>query len=382
MQHQEITDINTGTVQNMVLVAPVDIHGMGNGEDNLSSVDAHTATKIFEQGSRQGSGPTMSCFDLLAGLWVFMYERSVPHAQKEVEQNCLLDDLHASTQRLKTRRDEIQSRVRQQVLEAKRVQARRDPRAFRNRMIGIRRLRTQVDRIDTSIMAIENNVDEIVNTDVTKDIVESLKRSTQAMKNKGFNIGGPEGVQDTMDELQNELQSCQVCCPLFWGETMHDYDLIRVETNRKSQTPSTRVSTMQWGRLPLVVTGKMSQRMIWWMNSTCFSVKKGRRKSRNKRRHSVASQFHTTTPTCHRTTDPCLTSLLKTARLDQWKLWRMWRSTPMVSVQSMVQTLRTDTEPRRSPAIAPAWRHTHRYHLRVLSRDMDQVLLLVPRGIP
>lgn len=190
---------------------PIDIHGMGNGEDGLSSVDAHTATKIFtkETNGRQVSSPSASCFDLFAGLWVFMYERSVPHAQKEVEQNCLLDELYASTQRLKTRRDEIQSRVRQQILEAKRIQARKDPRSFKNRMVGIRRLRSQVDRIDTSIMAIENNVDEIVNTDVTKDIVESLKRSTQAIKNKGFNIGGVEGVQDTMEELQNELQMCQ-----------------------------------------------------------------------------------------------------------------------------------------------------------------------------
>lgn len=145
-------------------------------------------------------------------MWVFLYEKSVPQAQREVEQHILLDSLYTTIHRLKVRREDIHSRLRNQVLEAKRIQARRDPRSFKVKMTNVRRLRIQLDHIDSSITAIENNVDEIINTDVTKDILESLRMSTQGMKNKGSNMGGVEGVQDTMDELQNELQVCQVCC--------------------------------------------------------------------------------------------------------------------------------------------------------------------------
>lgn len=48
--------------------------------------------------------PPYSCFDVFAGLWVFLYERSVPRAQREAQQGFLLDELHSSTVRLRARR--------------------------------------------------------------------------------------------------------------------------------------------------------------------------------------------------------------------------------------------------------------------------------------
>lgn len=52
-------------------------------------------------------------------------------------------------------------------------------------------------------------MDEIINSDVTKDIIESLRRSTQAMKGGIMPVGGIDGIQETMDELQAELQASQ-----------------------------------------------------------------------------------------------------------------------------------------------------------------------------
>lgn len=102
---------------------------------------------------------------------------------------------------------DLHARLRQHILAAKSVHARNDKKGLRARMTGIRRLKGQVDRIDTSLVTIENNIDEIINSDVTKDIINSLQRSTEAMRNQGLPMGGIEGVQETMDDLQNELMA-------------------------------------------------------------------------------------------------------------------------------------------------------------------------------
>lgn len=104
---------------------------------------------------------------------------------------------------------DLHARLRQHVLMAKGVHARSDKKGLRARMTGIRRLKGQVDRIDTSLVTIENNIDEIINSDVTKDIINSLQRSTEAMRNQGLPMGGIEGVQETMDDLQSELTAAQ-----------------------------------------------------------------------------------------------------------------------------------------------------------------------------
>jgi hypothetical protein len=45
-------------------------------------------------------GPPQGCFDILATLWVYMYERALPkEAQVALEKDNVLDDLQASTDR-------------------------------------------------------------------------------------------------------------------------------------------------------------------------------------------------------------------------------------------------------------------------------------------
>lgn len=138
---------------------------------------------------------TPSCFDVFAGLWVFLYERSFPNAQHDAQQSYLLDELRQSTDRLKVRKDELCKRLRTSVMEAKKVHAKGDPKAFRNKMMGVRRVRLQMERIETSIDKIETNIDEIIHSDVTKDIIDSLRRSTLAMKGGIVPMGGVDGVQ-------------------------------------------------------------------------------------------------------------------------------------------------------------------------------------------
>ena len=112
-------------------------------------------------------------------------------------------------------------RLKTSVVEARGVHAKGDIKGFKNRMMGVRRVKLQMDRIDTSIEKIEINMDEIINSDVTKDIIESLKKSTVAMR-AGM-VGGIDGVQETMDDLQVELQVSQdVTDAIYNGLSQND----------------------------------------------------------------------------------------------------------------------------------------------------------------
>jgi hypothetical protein len=161
-----------------------------------ASVFDDTQQKVARHSVYRGA---MSCmpplFELFAGLWVFLYEQAVPKARSEAQQGLLLDELHASTAKLRIRRDELHARIKASAADAKKVHAKGDTRGLKSRLIVIRRLRTQVERIESSLLTIETNIDEIINSDVTREIIDSLRRSTEAMKGQVLPMGGVEGVQ-------------------------------------------------------------------------------------------------------------------------------------------------------------------------------------------
>lgn len=109
--------------------------------------------------------------------------------------------------RLKARKGELESRLRCSLKEVKKLYLNGDTKAVRSKMSTIRKLQCQKQNIAVSLETIENNVDEIANSDMTQDIINSLKRSTEAMKLHCVPAGGVDGIQETMDDLQTELQN-------------------------------------------------------------------------------------------------------------------------------------------------------------------------------
>ena len=78
----------SSTTPTLYLEPPVDVHGMGNSEIDG---DNATGSSLTAAATRSSSGRTTflservpTCFDVFASLWVNIYERSVPHAQREV----------------------------------------------------------------------------------------------------------------------------------------------------------------------------------------------------------------------------------------------------------------------------------------------------------
>lgn len=200
MEEIRITGIAPNNQQSLEKRADHDI------DDTQQKIARHSAYSGVYRGAMSCMPPL---FELLAGLWVFLYEQAVPSARSEAQQGILLDELHASTAKLRIRRDELHARIKASAADAKKVHAKGDTKGLRSRLIVIRRLKTQVERIESSLLTIETNIDEIINSDVTREIIDSLRRSTEAMKGQVLPMGGVEGVQETVDDLQAEMAASQ-----------------------------------------------------------------------------------------------------------------------------------------------------------------------------
>lgn len=94
----------------------------------------------------------------------------------------------------------------------------RDPQTFRQRCAGVRRLKGQLDKMDASITAIECNVDQVLHSDITRDIVDSFRQSIAAIRSSGTQLGTPDTINDFMDELQTELQNATDITDALYGK--------------------------------------------------------------------------------------------------------------------------------------------------------------------
>lgn len=146
-----------------------------------------------------------TCFSIISSLWVYLYEQLVPDAYYSTAHGHNVDELHRSVARLHDKRQDLHSRLVTWVADARRC--RRDPKVFRNKVYSIRRLKSQLDKMDSCIATIESNLDQVLHSDITRDIMESFKKSMVAIKSSGTQLGPPDSVNDLMEEMQNELQS-------------------------------------------------------------------------------------------------------------------------------------------------------------------------------
>lgn len=182
-----------------------------------------------------------ACYSVVAAAWVWMYENLwSPKAYQTVAHGQNLDELLASVGRLHSKRQDLRDRLVSSVTDAKRCKQ-RDPRTFRQRCAGVRRLKGQLDKMDASIAAIECNVDQVLHSDITRDIVDSFRQSIAAIRSSGTQLGTPDTINDFMDELQTELQNATDITDALYGKAsstgellggagdldLHDDDLVR-----------------------------------------------------------------------------------------------------------------------------------------------------------
>ena len=180
-------------------------------ENTTSASDSRglsSSTSHHHHGADRGlcrSGRIPTCFDVFASVWVHAYELAVPSALEESKRHLLIGELHSSTAKLRQRRTELGQRLLQSLREVKRSHSKSGAKAVRSQMPAIRRLKGQIDRLDSSLSVIETNIDEIVNSDVTKDIITSLKRFNDTQ-----NIHTPPFVTKDFIPLLHYYCQCRI----------------------------------------------------------------------------------------------------------------------------------------------------------------------------
>lgn len=115
-----------------------------------------------KSGQRLSVQSSSICFGITASVWVCMYEYLFsPKAYHDMLHGNNMDELHGSVARLHDKRAEMRERLINSIADVKRL-GKRDPRILRSRVAAIRRLKAQLDRMDVSIGAIENNIDQVL----------------------------------------------------------------------------------------------------------------------------------------------------------------------------------------------------------------------------
>jgi hypothetical protein len=84
------------------------------------------------------------------------------------------------------------------------------------KMHAAKRLRAQIHQAEVSVLALDDNIDAIINSDIQRDIIGGLKWSTEAVRGYMEPMGGVEGVSETVSDLQTELDNAkQISDALF-----------------------------------------------------------------------------------------------------------------------------------------------------------------------
>lgn len=95
------------------------------------------------------------------------------------------------------------------MLDAKKAFTRRDMKIVKAKMHASKRLRAQIHDIEVSAIALDDNIDAIINSDIQREIIGGLKWSTEAMRDQMVPMGGVEGVSETVSDLERELQNAK-----------------------------------------------------------------------------------------------------------------------------------------------------------------------------
>jgi hypothetical protein len=147
-----------------------------------------------------------SCFDFFAALWVFSMEKVVPSMQKELHQTEIMDNLQQTQVKLNLRKQELHARLKDILEQATKAQLRKDIVVMRNRIVSAKRIKAQIQKMETASMILEDNMDTIVNNDMHKDIIASLQQATSTLKAQIMEIGGVDTVSEMMIDLDDEMQ--------------------------------------------------------------------------------------------------------------------------------------------------------------------------------
>lgn len=181
------------------------VHSMA--ESGAAAAPLFLQTSFLEKFLDRKQSNHNTCFDFFATFWVFGMEKMIPSIHKEVHQTEIMDNLQKTRSKMQLRKQELTQRLQDVLIEAKKLQRKRDVRALKNRILSAQRIKNQLQNIDNAILIMENNIDHILNNEVQRDMVASMQQATYAMKTQVMDIGGPESISEMMIDLDTEMRN-------------------------------------------------------------------------------------------------------------------------------------------------------------------------------
>ena len=139
-------------------------------------------------------------------MWVLSMEKMVPSMQREIQQTEIIDNLQHTQIKLTQRKKELQARLKDILQQAAKAQKRKDVHAMKNRIVSARRIKIQLQKMESASMILEDNMDSIVNNDMHRDVIYTLQQATSILKTQIMEIGGVESVSELMVDLDTEMQ--------------------------------------------------------------------------------------------------------------------------------------------------------------------------------
>lgn len=189
---------------------------------------AINSTGIPNNAAHAGS----TCFDFIASLWVVSMEKMVPSIEKEFVQeelmvsvcflsvfclmhSCLMyscltyftmqDTLQSTRSRIQARKMELSARLADILKDAQKLQGKKDLRTLKKRIVAAQKVKHQIEKMDNSILIMDDSIDAIINNEMDKDIIYSLQQSTARLKSQIAGIGGVDNITEVLNELNEEM---------------------------------------------------------------------------------------------------------------------------------------------------------------------------------
>ena len=113
--------------------------------------------------------------------------------------------MQSTRARIQARKMELTARFADILKDAKKLQGKKDLRTLKKRIVAAQKVKHQIEKMDNSILIMDDSIDAIINNEMDKDIIYSLQQSTARLKSQMAGIGGVDSITEVLNELNEEM---------------------------------------------------------------------------------------------------------------------------------------------------------------------------------
>lgn len=147
------------------------------------------------------------CFESMAAIWIYGKKKLLAEPMEQ-QVYAAQDNLDNVKKNMEIREKELQEQILKLGKEAIAKKKTGDLHAARIKTAERVRLQKRLDKLRSSINIINVNLDTIKNSELDKEIMQSLKASSMALKKAGIgvNVAEMENIMNVLDEQMRDMQ--------------------------------------------------------------------------------------------------------------------------------------------------------------------------------